>query len=133
CSSDLSNVNFPLFTGDNTWHTVILYHHSLPNSSGKLKIWVDGTLTVNYTGRTSYATETDSTTPYWKLGLYDSGFDDDTKVSNRVIYLAGVSYHDATDSESDTLAWISNFWGGEPEKFTLTVQESPSGWGSAVD
>src|SRR5690606_17999467 len=51
----------------------------------------------------------------------------------RVIYLAGVSYHDATDSESDTLAWISNFWGGEPEKFTLTVQESPSGWGSAVD
>ena len=126
-----SNVNFPLFTGDSTWHTVILYHHSLPNSSGKLKIWVDGTLTVNYTGRTSYATETDSTTPYWKLGLYDSGFDDDTLVSNRVIYLAGVNYHDATDTESDTLAWINNFWGSEPEPETYTIIANGSSGGTA--
>src|SRR5690606_6431382 len=126
-----SNVNFPLFTGDSTWHTVILYHHSLPNSFGKLKIWVDGTLTVDYTGRTSYATETDSTTPYWKLGLYDSGFDDDNLVSNRVIYLSGVSYHDATDSESDTLEWIDNFWNTdpepEPEKFTVTTDHTTGG------
>src|SRR5690606_20976947 len=118
-----SNVNRNLFVASTAWTKVVIYYQARTDSSGVLKAWVNGEEACTpYTGRTSWAGEINSTTPYWKLGLYASGFGQGN-LPNRVCYFDAVSYHDDTDSESDTLEWIDNFWNTdpepEPEKFTV--------------
>lgn len=103
-----SNVNHNLFIASTEWTHVDIYYQARPDSSGILKIWINGMLTVDYQGRTSYATEMNSTTPYPKLGIYSASFGQGD-LPNRVAYFDAVSFHDDSDSEVDTLAWINNF------------------------
>ena len=124
------NLDNNLFVSqEDEWFNVDVYYRSREDSTGILKIWVNGVVVADRQNViTSYDPETDSSTPYWKLGLYASGFGEGN-LDNRVAYFDMVSYHDDTDSEQDTLEWIDNFRGGDPdpEEFTITVIPSTGG------
>lgn len=112
---DGPNDDFNLFTASTEWNQVDMWYLSRLDNTGRVKIWVNSVLVVDYTGPTDIpGGEYDNEKPYWKLGIYAWSFGE-SDLSNRVAYFDAISYHDNTSSEAETLAWINNFRNPDPD------------------
>lgn len=86
--------------GYDQWNDWVVYYNPQYNSSGVVKVWLNGKLVVNYSGPCFY---NGSWFPYWKLGIYKwlwMGSGSSSTTTQRVYYVDDVMTGDNTASES---------------------------------
>lgn len=86
--------------GYDKWNDWVVNYNPQYNSSGFVKIWLNGKLVVNYSGPCHY---NGSWFPYWKLGIYKwlwMGSGSSSTTTQRVYYVDDVKTGDNTASES---------------------------------
>lgn len=86
--------------GYDQWNDWVVNYNPQYNSSGYVKIWLNGKLVVNYSGPCHY---NGSWFPYWKVGIYKwlwMGSGSSSTTTERVYYVDDVKTGDNTASES---------------------------------
>lgn len=85
------------------WHTYVMEVQHSSTSSGLIKVWKDDSLVLNRSGQNMYAVGGSTSNPYWKLGIYKSGWNnnDTTDTKKRVLYYDHILYGNENASFED--------------------------------